>query len=110
MPFVVDASVAACWLTPDEQHPIADRAFQRLSVEPATAPALLWLELRNLLIVNERRGRLTAAKTGEALRLVKSLPITTNMEVDEDALLGLARRHRLTVYDASYLELASAKA
>ena len=109
MPFVVDASVIACWLLPDERHPIAAAAYARIAVDPAIVPALLWFELRNLLIVNERRGRLDPVKTDHALRLVRSLPITTDADVDEDALMRLARTRRLTVYDAAYLELAQRK-
>jgi predicted nucleic acid-binding protein len=106
MPFVVDASVVACWLLPDERHPIAAAANRRIASDPAIAPALLWFELRNLLIVNERRGRLDADKTAHALRLVRALPITLDTDVEEDALMRLARVRRLTVYDAAYLELA----
>jgi predicted nucleic acid-binding protein len=106
MPFVVDASVAACWLMPDERHPLADAAYARIASDPAITPVLWWFELRNLLLVNERRGRLDSAKTARALRLLRALPITIDSAEDEDTLMELARQHRLTVYDAAYLELA----
>jgi predicted nucleic acid-binding protein len=106
MPFVVDASVVACWLLPDERHPIAAAAYTRIAVDSAVVPALLWFELRNLLIVNERRGRLDPAKTTQALRLIRGLPVIVDTDAEEDALMRLARAHRLTVYDAAYLELA----
>jgi predicted nucleic acid-binding protein len=106
MPFVVDASVAACWLMPDERHPLADAAYARIASDPAITPVLWRFELRNLLLVNERRGRLDSAKTARALRLLRELPITIDSAEDEDTLMELARQHRLTVYDAAYLELA----
>jgi predicted nucleic acid-binding protein len=106
MLFVVDASVVACWLLPDEDHQIATAARAQLAVDSVIVPTLFWFELRNLLVVNERRGRLDPNKTNRALQLVKSLPITTDMEVDEEALMRIARTRRLTVYDAAYLELA----
>jgi predicted nucleic acid-binding protein len=106
MPFVLDASVAACWLMPDERHAIAECAWSRLARDAALAPALWWYELRNILIVNERRGRLDSAKTAQALRLLAGLRVSMDAECDEETLLALARRHRLTVYDAAYLELA----
>jgi predicted nucleic acid-binding protein len=109
MPFVVDASVTACWFMPDERHPIADAAFQRIAHDPAVAPVLWWYELRNVLIVSERRGRLDSAKTARVLRLLKGLPVAIDADVEEEALMQLARRHRLTVYDAAYLELALRK-
>jgi predicted nucleic acid-binding protein len=40
------------------------------------------------------------------LALLRRLPITPDANHAEAALLDLARRHRLTVYDAAYLELA----
>jgi predicted nucleic acid-binding protein len=109
MPFVVDTSVAVCWFMPDERHPIADAAFRRIIDDPAVTPVLWWYELRNVLIVNERRGRLDNAKTARVLRLLRGLAVATDADVEEEALMQLARRHRLTVYDAAYLELALRK-
>jgi predicted nucleic acid-binding protein len=78
--FVLDASIAACRAFDDESDPRMYRAFARLESEEAFVPALWWFEIRNTLIVNERRSRLTSVAT--------------------------ARSYRLTVYDAAYLELA----
>ena len=47
-----------------------------------------------------------SAKADRALRLLRRLPVTVETDVEEDELMRLARRHRLTVYDAAYLELA----
>ena len=106
MPFVVDASVAASWLLPDEIHPTANEAYVRLATDHALVPGLWWFEMRNVFIINERRGRLDRDKTTQALALLAGLPIVVNRGVVEEPLLDLARRHRLTVYDAAYLELA----
>jgi predicted nucleic acid-binding protein len=106
MPFVVDASVVACWFMPDERHPVAEAAYRRVARDPAVAPVLWWYELRNMLIVSERRGRLDSDKTAHVLRLLKGLPVAVDVDVEKDVLMQLARRHRLTVYDAAYLELA----
>ena len=59
MPFVLDASVAACWAFDDEDHPVAAVALERIRADEAIAPSLWWFEVRNTLIVNERRGRLS---------------------------------------------------
>jgi predicted nucleic acid-binding protein len=109
MPFVVDASVAACWFMPDERHPVADAAFRMIAQDSAVASVLWWYELRNVLIVSERRGRLDSAKSARVLRLLRGLPVAIDADVEEEALIQLARRHRLTVYDAAYLELALRK-
>jgi predicted nucleic acid-binding protein len=109
MPFVVDASVAVCWFMPNERHPVADAGFQRIRLDPAVTSVLWWYELRNVLMVNERRGRLDNEKTARVLRLLRGLPVAMDTDVEEEALMQLARRHRLTVYDAAYLELALRK-
>jgi predicted nucleic acid-binding protein len=106
MPFVVDASVAACWLLPDEGNARADIAYARFPQDSAIAPALWWFEMRNIFITNERRGRIDAGKTSRALSLLGGLPIRMDHEPDETALMTLARTHQLTAYDAAYLELA----
>lgn len=106
MPFVLDASVAACWAFDDENHPIAALALERMLDDEALVPSLWWYEVRNTLIVNERRARLTEAETAAFLRELSRFDIMTDRSPQETGILALARRHRLTVYDASYLELA----
>jgi predicted nucleic acid-binding protein len=106
MPFVVDASIAASWLLPDEGHPAATTAYDRLTTEPVIVPALWWFEMRNIFIVNERRGRLDSGKTDKALALLNALPIQQDNKPDEALLMRMARQYRLTAYDAAYLELA----
>jgi predicted nucleic acid-binding protein len=107
MPFVVDASVTACWLLPDETNPLAAAARERLVRDSALVPRIWWFEVRNILIVNERRGRFDAARSDRVLRILRRLPIEFDQRIDEDRLLGIARAHRLSVYDSAYLELAA---
>jgi predicted nucleic acid-binding protein len=106
MPFVIDASVTACWLLPDETHPVANLARNLLVNEPAVAPSIWWYEVRNLLIVNERRGRMDAAKSNRALGILRRLPIEIDHQAVDVDVLDLARTHRLTIYDAAYLEVS----
>jgi predicted nucleic acid-binding protein len=107
--FVLDASIVLGWMLPDEDTPAADAVIARLLEQRAQAPSLLALEVSNALLQAERRGRL-ARGDHDALRAAfGALPIAFDAP-DLDALdrtVGLARRHRLTVYDAAYLELAS---
>ena len=49
MPFVVDASVVGSWMLPDEDHPEAIIALEKLKDDEAFVPSLLWFELRNTL-------------------------------------------------------------
>lgn len=106
MPFVLDASIAACWAFDDEDHPAAAAALDRIRTDEAVAPSLWWFEVRNTLIVSERRGRLTEANTTAFLRELSRFGVIIDRTPQEAAILALARQHRLTVYDASYLELA----
>jgi predicted nucleic acid-binding protein len=110
MPFVLDASVAGCWAFEDEDHPAAALALARIRTDEAWVPSLWWFEIRNMLVVNERRGRLTEADTATFLRGLSRLGIMIDRSPDEAEILALARRHRLSVYDASYLELTRRQA
>ncbi len=106
MSFVIDASTTLCWAFSDESEKVADAARNRIARSHAFAPSLWWFELRNALIVNERRKRITEPEVDEFLDQVAQLAIMIDRSPDEAALLALARRYRLTVYDAAYLELA----
>ncbi len=104
--FVLDASVAGAWLLEDEDDPVANAAMSRLATGFALVPQLWHLEVRNTLFVAERRGRMAAPALDAGLRRVAELPIRTDSEPDLGAVLTLARRRRLPIYDALYLELA----
>ena len=106
MPFVLDASIAAFWAFEDENHPAAALALERIRTDEALVPGIWWFEVRNILIVNERRGRLSEADTAIFLRGLSRLGVTIDRAPEESAVLALALTHRLSVYDASYLELA----
>jgi predicted nucleic acid-binding protein len=106
MAFVLDASVTACWAFDDEEHPQARLAFQRIRSEEAVVPSLWWFEVRNILIVNERRRRIAETATARFLSALARLPVREDHGRDEAAVLRLARAHQLSVYDAAYLELA----
>jgi len=106
MPFVLDASIAACWALDDEDDRVADLTFERIRTDEARVPALWWFEVRNILVVNERRNRLTETATAAFLRELAQMRVLVDRSPDETDVLTLARRHRLSVYDASYLELA----
>ncbi|HTE38731.1 MAG TPA: type II toxin-antitoxin system VapC family toxin [Reyranella sp.] len=106
MPFVLDASVSACWAFDDEDHPTAALALERLRTDEAHAPTLWWYEMRNIVVINERRGRLTREDATAFLRSLVELGISDHHAPDEQTVLFTARTQGLTVYDASYLALA----
>src|SRR5271156_54619 len=109
MAFVIDAAVVIAWAFKD-QPATAERALARIQAEEAIVPALWCYELRNVLVLGERQGRLTERQTARFLRDLSRLAITIDASPNEAQVLTLARRHRLTVYDAAYLELAGREA
>ena len=106
MDLVVDASVTACWFMPDEAHPRAEAAFELVQDGEIVVPRLWWFEMRNLLLVNERRGRLKPQDSSRIMGALSELPVAFDDRPDEKKLIDLARRRALSVYDAAYLELA----
>lgn len=74
--------------------------------EPLLAPWLIWVELRNILIVSERRGRLPAGMGDQIADAVDALQIQLDSSASSAVVMDLARRHGLTAYDALYLETA----
>lgn len=85
--FVLDASVLARWCFPDGSHPNAEAAFRRIADETALVPTLLWFEFRNLLLMGERRNRVSEAQVAHFLRDVSELPIEVDPHPDESLAL-----------------------
>ena len=105
---VIDASVSAAWLLPDESHTRADTIYVRLQTDGGLVTQHWHFEMRNALLRAERRRRMDADLVDD--RLVRLSEIIALLETDEspdlDATFALARKHLLTFYDALYLELA----
>ena len=101
---VIDASALVGWLMPDESG--IDLPALAAEHEDIVAPWLLWAELRNILVVSERRGRIPLGAAEQITDAVDALGIVLDTAAAGSVVLELARRHRLTVYDALYLELA----
>jgi hypothetical protein len=90
MAFVLDASITACWAFQDEEHTHADLAFARIRTEEAAVPCLWWFEVRNILIVNERRRRIGEPETAAFLRDLSRLRIRTDRGPQQREGLPLA--------------------
>lgn len=107
--FVLDCSIAAAWLFEDEAGPETNHLLTCLKDGGASVPNLWHLEVGNVLIQAEKRGRITATQIAARLELLASLPITTDTETAPRSfreIMTLARSQKLTSYDAAYLELA----
>ena len=104
--FVLDASVAVNWLLDDELDPKTAIVVVRIGQDEALVPQLWHLEVRNALLIAERRGRITASGLEERRHALRRLLVSTDTAPDLEGAFVLARTHGLTYYDALYLELA----
>ena len=117
MRFVLDNSVTMRWLFADGSS--ADRAYAShvltlLEAEgtAAVVPGLWALEVSNVILRSEARGLLTEARNSAFLTTLQEMAVEVDSETAARALsdtLQLARRFKLSSYDASYLELALRK-
>lgn len=106
---VLDASTTFPWLFEDEASPVADALLDHVTEHGAVVPPLWFLECANGLAMAERRGRIDSAGIAQAIALLRRLPLMVDEAAPSralDAVLDLARAHRLTTYDAGYLDLA----
>lgn len=108
---VLDASAALAMLLAEEEGAVVARAVEdTVAVNGQLfVPAVFWYELGNGLLNAERRNRMEHGAVVEAGRLFSRLPIVTHGAgdpADRQRIHELARRHDLSFYDASYLELA----
>ncbi|MCY3672119.1 MAG: type II toxin-antitoxin system VapC family toxin [Alphaproteobacteria bacterium] len=106
MAVVIDASIAAAWCFPDERAQAAERVLDILPQTGGVVPGLFRHEIRNILIVTERRGRIDRIQSVRFLTRLRNLQLAQDDSHDEDTVLALARNRRLSAYDASYLETA----
>jgi predicted nucleic acid-binding protein len=106
MAYILDASVAMTWAFPDEANESASAALDRLRTEVAYVPAMWWFEVRNVLLINERRQRIGENDTTAFLVALSGMNIEIDRSPGEAGIVTLCRRHLLSVYDAAYLELA----
>ncbi len=107
---VIDASIAVAWCFDDEKTPYTELVLNRMAegVE-ASVPAVWSFETANALLMAERRRRLTTSQSSFFLDQLSNFNIRIDNAIAPHifgAVMSEARRWHLTVYDASYLELA----
>jgi predicted nucleic acid-binding protein len=106
---VLDCSVTLARIFPDEWTPEVLRVFDENLTYGAWVPSIWRIELANVLSISVRKGRMTRERRDESFADLSLLPIAIDLETGDrawSATLTLADRHRLTLYDATYLELA----
>ena len=106
---ILDCSVTLSWCFEDEADRYSDRVLAALEVSEAVVPSSWALEVANAVMTAERRGHLTETEGVRFLALLQELPILVeDMGLDRatGSVLALARKWRLTSYDAAYMDLA----
>ena len=106
---VLDCSVSLAWIFPEEMSKAIEGVFERVVEQGARVPTLWRIEVANSLTMAVRSGRMNAEDRSISLHDLADLQILTDTETGERVwsdTLTLADRHRITVYDATYLELA----
>lgn len=112
MSFVLDNSVTMRWFLGDgeaRELAYASEVLDALESTSALVPVTWALEVANVLSRAETRCLVTPARSDAFLNLLGELDILIDDATARQALSGtlhLARRYRLSSYDASYLELA----
>ena len=107
---VVDASITLSWCFPDEQTDLSIKVLDRLKAgEQALVPAFWSVEVLNTLLVGEKKGRIAPEQTQAFLAELRTLcPILDYASLGQvhGLVQTISRDHRLTPYDARYVELA----
>ncbi len=106
---VLDTSLALAYIFPDETTSPVRNVIAILSRTAAWVPSFWHIELGNSLEMALRRGRISRDFRRDALANLRQWSIQVDRETDHHAWTDaweLAERHRLTLYDAAYLELA----
>ena len=108
--FVVDASVGFAWVYQGQATPESDQLLNDVAAGATViVPALWHLEIANVLLIAQRRHRLTTFQRKAAMEKLTALQFTVDEEGARHAFgktSELAENHGLTIYDATYLELA----
>ncbi len=106
---VLDSSIALAWMLPGEGSDATEVLLDEVAAHGAAAPGLWPLETANVLLHAEKARRITHDERRRSLTTLAALPIHIDPDTAAQAwggTLSLAEAQGLTVYDASYLELA----
>ena len=110
MTAILDASAFAPVVIADERTNMLPGLLEALSATSGMIVPPHWrAEVTNMLLVASRKGRMTSDGLAGAIATIDAVIIEVD-PISADRLLDaswvLAERHRLTIYDAAYLELA----
>lgn len=105
----MDCSIVISTCYQDEQSELAWSILRSFPTHEVFVPAIWPLEVMNVLLAGERRGRSSRADTVTWTSLFWSLPLIIDTALPETCsseIAQLARTNSISAYDASYLELS----
>lgn len=106
MPFIVDASVVAAWLLPDEASPVTDLLLKRAVADRPRAPDILAHEIRSVAVRAVRRSRINESEAERLITRFEQIAVINAGPSNSIAAARLALLYGLSAYDAAYLWLA----
>lgn len=74
MAFVIDSSIGAAWLLPEEYSDAAEAMIATIGA-PCPVQSLLFLEIRDILVTSECRGRTSSGGTQGNMECVRQLSL-----------------------------------
>lgn len=104
---IVDAPIVLMAVIGDSLDPLVETALEEIAKGDVAAPTIWWAEIRNALVMMERKRRISELDVEQALIVLSALPVSLDATPQSEALTGLMRRYNLSISDAFYLELAA---
>lgn len=104
--FVLDCSVTMSWCFQDETNKYPESVLDSLEITKAIVPTLWNLEVSNVLLMAQKRKRITDTGIFHFLSLLEELPIiVTPQDISMNDIILLSQKYQLTSYDAVYLNI-----
>ena len=113
MSFVLNNSVTMRWFFGDgkpSELAYAGKVLDAMKTASALVPTTWGLEVANVIAKAEAKALVTEVRSGAFLEMLEGVDIEVDAATFAHALsdtLQLARRYKLSAYEASYLELTA---
>lgn len=108
--FIIDCSSTISLFLPDEiNNDYTNKLYDSFKNNACVVPSLWCYELSNVLLSSKKRNRINDNQINEIVNLIYDLPVeieNINFYYIQNNIFNIASDNNLSVYDASYLELA----
>ena len=106
--FVLDASVTMAWCFEDQGTHFSESVLAALKKEAIPVAPSIWMyEVLNVLALAQKKDLLDKTTATTFWNEVSKAVVLENIDARAPhKILDLCERHKLTAYDAAYLELA----